>query len=135
MLWVEEDDKVRIAAAWKQWHDLTAVLCDQRMLVALKGKIYRTVIRLVLICGAEAWTLTRSEELLERSEMRILYWILGVMLKDRKRNDDIHRNVAVACVMDKVRKTRLRWYGDVQWREDDDCAKQVLEADVYGQQR
>jgi len=31
--------------------------------------------------------------------------------------------------MDKVREAKLRWYG----HEDDDCAKRMLEADVYGQ--
>ena len=61
------------------------------------------MIRPVLICGAEAWTFRRSEEeLLERTEMRILRWILGVTLKDRKRSDDIRRIIGVACVTDKV---------------------------------
>jgi len=69
------------------------------------------------------WTSRRSEEeLLERTEMRMLRWILGVMLKDRKRNDDIRRIIGAACVMDKVREVRLRWHGVTQRREDD-CAK------------
>ena len=36
----EEDIKARTVATWKKWHDLTAVLCDQRIPVALTGKIY-----------------------------------------------------------------------------------------------
>jgi len=53
--------------------------------------------------------------------------------KDRNRNDDICHITGVACVMDKVSETRLRWYGHVQQWEDDDCAKRILETDVYGQ--
>jgi len=43
----------------------------------LKGKVYKTMIRLVLMYGAEAWTVTREKGLLERMEMRMLWWILG----------------------------------------------------------
>jgi len=44
----------------------------------LKGKIYKTMIRPVLMYGAEAWTVTgREEGLLERTEMRMLQWIHG----------------------------------------------------------
>ena len=102
------------------------MLCDRRMPIAvkLKGKVYRTLIRPVLIYGSEAWTLRRrEEERLERTEMRKLRWILGLTLKDRKRNDDIRRIIGVACITDKVREARLRWYGHIQRREEDDCVK------------
>jgi len=79
----EEGIKARIAAACKKWQELTEVLCDRRMPIALKGKVYRTMIRPVLIYGSEAWTLRRREEgHLERTEMRMLCWILGLTLND-----------------------------------------------------
>ena len=57
-----------------------------KITVALKGKIYKIMIRPVMMYGAEAWTLRRKEEkLLERTEMRMLRWIgglLGISLKD-----------------------------------------------------
>ena len=92
------------------------------------------MVRPVLIYGSEAWTLRRrEEERLERTGMRMLRWILGVTLRDRKRNDDIRRILGVACITDKVREARLRWYGHVQRREEDDCVKRILEANVGGQ--
>jgi len=51
-----ENVKARVAAAWKKWHHVTGVLCELQMPVSVKGKLYRTMIRLVLICGSEAWT-------------------------------------------------------------------------------
>ena len=57
-----------------------------------------------------------------------------VIQRDRKRNDDIRRILGVSCVTDKVREARLRWYGHVQRREEDDCVKRILEANVGGQQ-
>jgi len=86
-----------------------------------------------MIYGAEAWTLRRSEEgLLERTEMRMLRWMLGITLRDRKRNDDIHHANGVCCIIDKIRESRLRWYGHVQRREDDHCVKRILKAEAYG---
>jgi len=65
--------------------------------------------------------------------MRMLRWILGLTLRDRKRNDDIRHILGVACITDKVREARLRWYGHVQRREEDDCVKRILKANVGGQ--
>jgi len=38
-------------------------------------------------------------------------------------------NIYWSCVRgfkDKVREARLRWYGHMQWREDDDCIKSTV---------
>ena len=129
-----EDITARIVAGWKKWKELSGVLCDRRMPVAVKGKVYRTMVRPVLIYGSETWTMKRrEEERLQRTEMRMLRWILGLTLRDKKRNDDIRRILGVACITDKVREARLRWFGHVQRREEEDCVRRILEADVHGQ--
>jgi len=85
--------------------------------------------RAVLIYGAEPWSPRRKEEaLLERTEKRMLWWILGVSLKDRKRIQDIRQAVGVACITDKIRDARLQWFGQVQQREDDSCVKKNHES-------
>lgn len=67
------------------------------------------MIRRVIIYGAEAWPLMRKdEELLGRTEMRMLHWILGISLKDKNRNEDIRRLVGVVCITDTVRDVCLR---------------------------
>jgi len=101
------------------------VLCDRRMPVAIKGKVYRTMVRPILIYGLETWTLIRrKEERLEKTEMRMLRWILCITLRDKKRNDDIRSILGVACITDKLREARLRWFGHVQRREKEDCVSQ-----------
>jgi len=57
---------------------------------------------------------------------------MDTWLKDRKRNDDIRYAVGVCCITDKIRESRLRWYGHVQRREDDHRLKRILETEVYG---
>jgi len=49
-------------------------------------------------------------------------------MRDKKRNVDIRHNFEVACITDKVREARR-----VQRREEEDCVRRILEADVHGQ--
>jgi len=75
------------------------------------------MMRPMLVYGAQAWTATiREEGLLERTETRMLHWILGVSLKDKKRNEVIRKMLGVACITDKIQEVRLRWYDYVMRR-------------------
>ena len=49
----EQDINNRIKAAWQKWRDLSGLVCDKKMSVRVKGKIYKTMIRPVMIYGAE----------------------------------------------------------------------------------
>ena len=50
--------------------------------------------------------------------MRMLWWILGVSLKDKTTNEVIKKALGVARITDKMQEARLRWYGHVMRRED-----------------
>jgi len=63
--------------------------------------------------------------LLEKTEIRMLWWILVVSLRDRKRREDICREVGVASIIDKVREARLRFYGHVDLREENTTTKRI----------
>ena len=55
----EKDVKARNSIAWLKWRELSGVLCDQRMPIAVRGKVYKTTVRSVMIYE---WTMRRSEE-------------------------------------------------------------------------
>ena len=64
----------RVQSRWKNWKRVAGVLCDRRMNVNIKGKVYRTVLRPTLMYGAETWALKKAhEKKLEVAEMRICY--------------------------------------------------------------
>jgi len=104
------------------------------MPIHLNGKVYKTVIRPMIMYGAEASTLTRREEgLLESTEMRMLQWILGVSLRDKKRIEVIRKKLGVASIThDKIREARMRWYGHVMRKEVENCVKRIMRAGVTG---
>ena len=114
----ELEVNLRVSAAWKKWKEITPVICDKKMPIKLKTKLYKTVVRPVMLYGAETWS-TRVKEvrLLEKTEMRMLRWIMGVSLRDRIRSEDIRAKLGVVNITEKLKEMRLRWYGHVQRSE------------------
>ncbi|VDP02745.1 unnamed protein product [Heligmosomoides polygyrus] len=86
----------RVSAAWSKWHSLTGVLCDRKIPERLKSKIYRAVIRPVLMYDAECWPATKEVETrLSVMETKMLRWTAGVTRMDCIRNDAIRQKFAV----------------------------------------
>jgi len=64
--------------------------------------------------------------------MRMLRWILRISLKNKKRNEVIRKTLRVACITDKIREARLRWYCYVIRREDENSMKRIMTGEVNG---
>ena len=108
----------RVSAAWRNWKRCSGVLCDRRMPVKLKGKVYKTVVRPALLYGAETWATTRGQEArLEVNEMRMLRWMCGVTRRDKIRNEHIRGTARVVQAFKKITEKRLKWYGHVRRME------------------
>ena len=117
----EETVRARVSAAWGKWRDISGVISDKNMPRKLKIKLYMTIIRPVLLYGAECWTVRKKEEqILEKTEMRMLRRIKGVTLRDRVKSVDIRKELGVSSIQEKVREIRLRWYGHVQRMEENE---------------
>ncbi|XP_017300796.1 uncharacterized protein LOC108252753 isoform X2 [Diaphorina citri] len=106
----------RVSAAWMNWKKMMDVLCDKRMSLKMKGKVYRTVVRL------------------EVAEMRMLRWSRGVTRLDKIRNEVIviRNKIKVTEVSKKVQERRMQWYGHVQRREENYVGKRVERMIVDG---
>ena len=49
-------------------------------------------------------------------EMRMIRWMCGFTRLDRIRNEVIRERVGVAPIEEKLRETRLRWFGHIKKR-------------------
>ena len=68
----------------ENWKRVSGVLCDRRMNVKIKGKVYRILVRPALVYEAETWALKKAQEnKLEVAEMRMLRWMCGVTMAER----------------------------------------------------
>lgn len=73
-----------------------------RMPVIVKGKVYKRMLRPVLMYSPEGDSM--EEELVKRTEMRTLGWILGVTLKEKKQNEEIRWRVGVVWTCSSKRR-------------------------------
>ena len=109
----------RVRSAWNYWRGLSGVICDKKVPVKLKNKLYKTVIRPTLIYDSECWALHRAEQqMMHTTEMKMLRWIQGKTRKDRIRNEKSRSDAMVKLITTYVTQKRLSWYGHVMRREE-----------------
>ncbi len=78
---METDREVKksVQAGWNGWRKTAAVTCDRKVSARTKGKIYKTVVRTVI--------LTKKQEAeLDAAELKMLRFALGVTRMDKIRN-------------------------------------------------
>jgi hypothetical protein len=111
-----EDVSHTIRAEWVKWRQTSGILRD-KVLNKLKGKFYRTAIKLAMMYGAECWT-TKGQHIQKISvvKMQMLHWICDHTRIDRIKNDDIRDKLGVAQIQEKLVQHRLRWFGHIQRR-------------------
>ena len=87
----------------------------------------------VLLYGATAWALTKTEERrLDAFEMGMLRSILGVRWDDFMRNDDIRERLCQTPVSLKLRKARLKWFGHMERMGEERQVKRIMQAEMQG---
>ena len=83
--------------------------------------------------GAECWTTgVKEENILEKTEMRMLRRIKGVTVKDKMKNEDIRKELGVGSIKSKARESRLRWFGHVHCREQENNLRHVMDMEIPG---
>ena len=69
---------------------------------------------------------------LQRAEMRMVRWMCGVKLKDRLPSKELRERLGVDDIALILQQNRLRWYGHVLRKDDDDWMKKCMEYEVEG---
>ena len=123
----------RIKVAWSRWRDLSGVICDKKVLVKLKSKLYKTVVRPAMLYESDCWAPRKQEEQrLHTTEMKMLMWSQGKTRKDRIKNETIRGNAKVTPINSVLTQKRLSWYGYVMRRDETHITKSTLRTKVTG---
>lgn len=96
------------------------MLCDKRMPVGLKDKVYCMVVRPAILYGLECWPIKKTQiQRLMVTKMKMIRWMCGHTRMGRIRNGVLRGLVKVTPIEDKMRETRLRWFSHVKRRNVD----------------
>ena len=93
-------------------------MCDRKMPVELKYKIFKTIIRPAMTYGSECWALKKKDEnKLNSAKMRMLRWARGKNRLDHINNEDIMKEAHAKYVQTFLENKRLNWFGHCLRRE------------------
>ena len=71
--------------------------------------------------GSETWPMKVEHELkLNRTEMSMIRWMYGVKLNERKKSEELRELLGLEPVSLMIRNSRLRWFGHVERKDDND---------------
>ena len=89
-----------------------------------------------MLYGLKTVTMTKSQEAtLENAELKMLRWSLGWTMLDKVRNERVRELANVTRFGEKVRESRLRWYGHVKMKDPEYVGNKVLEMANPGKRR
>ena len=86
----ERKIKRRVQAGWNGWKKVSGVICDRRLPIRVKGKVYSSVVRPAMVYGLETVAITKRQvEEIKVAEMKMLRFAMGVTRKDKIKNEYI----------------------------------------------
>ena len=92
-----------------KWNEVSGVMCDRKMPVELKDKVFKTIIRPEMAYGSECRAVKKKDESKPNSaEMRMLRWARGKTRLDNIRNEDIRKEAHVKPVATFLENKRLK---------------------------
>jgi hypothetical protein len=129
----ENASRVRIRSAWKKFRELSPILTERGASLKLKGKVYSACVRSALTYGSETWPMKVADrQRLERAEGMMVRYMCGVTLRDRRSSEELRQRLGIDSVSNVVRRNRLRWFGHVERKDENDWVKACQRLEVDG---
>ncbi|KAI5635541.1 hypothetical protein NE865_11715 [Phthorimaea operculella] len=126
-----EEIDIRIQNALRCSAALHKVLVSKLISRKTKIRVYKTVIRPILMYECEAWTLTLKEEnKLLVAERKIYRKMLGPTRRDDgswrvRKNRELEELVAEPNIISEIKSARIRWLGHLERMGEDRAVKRA----------
>ena len=83
--------------------------------------------------GSETWPMKVQHELkMNCTEMSMIRWMCGVKLNERKKSEELRELLGLEPVSLMIIKGRLRWFGQVERKDDNDWVKRCITWEFEG---
>jgi len=137
---VEKEIQRRILAGNGTYFAAISFFRSRLLSRATKIIVYKAIIRPVVSCGAEAWTLTKREEqavlIFERKIFRRIY---GAKYENgewkRRTNRELEEMSKGENIVKWIKGQRVRWLGHPERMEKDRMSKKVFTEELEGSRR
>ena len=124
---------VRVRCAWGKFWKLSGFLIGRGVSLKLKGKIYNACVQSVMVYGSETWSMrVEDQQRLERKKRMMIRLMCGVSVRDKISSDELRHRSGFDCASVIVRRNRLRWFGHVERKTEDDWVKKCQSVQVEG---
>ena len=129
--------ETRIRIGWNKFRQLVPLLTNKDTSLTVRGRLYSSCVRSSMLHGSETWPVRKENEVaLQRAEMRMVRCMCGVKLQDRVPSKELRGRLELEDIISVLQRNRLRWYGHVLQKEDNDWVKKCMEyeGEVLGQE-
>ena len=65
-----------ILSGWNNWKRESGVLCDRRLCLRVKRKVFKTIVRPAMVYAAETWAVKKSQYVAEMRVLKMGEWNL-----------------------------------------------------------
>ena len=120
-----------------KFRECVELLNSKRFLLKLKGMVYRSCVRSVMLYGSETWCLRENEAaILRRTERAMVTTMCGAKLMEKKRTEDLMEMLGLKETAVQMAKANgVRWYRHVLRRDDGHVLRKALEFEVRGKRK
>ena len=122
----------RTRFSWAKFRECGELLYGKRFSLKMKGRVYKSCVRPVMLYGSETWCLKENEmAILRRTERAMVRAMCGVKLRDRRNTEDLREMLGLEESVEQLaRANGVRWYGHVLRKDDEHVLRKALEFEV-----
>jgi len=123
----------RIRIGWNIFRQLVPLITNKDISLIMRGRLYNSCVTSSMLRGCETWYEGKENKVeFQWGEMRIVRWICDIMVKDRVQSKELSERLGLHDIISVLQQNRLRWYGNVLQKEDNDWMKKCMEYEVEG---
>ena len=118
----------RTRLGWVKFRECGELLNGKRFSLRMKGIVYKSCVRPVMLYGSETWCLKENEmAILRRTERAMVRAMCGVKLRDRRSTEDLREMLGLEEPLElRARANGVRWYGHVLRKDDEHVLRKVM---------
>ena len=123
-----EEVMIRIKAGWSAFGRFKDILCDRKLPMTIRRRMYNQCVIPTMTYGAETWTTTKQlEQKLMTAQRAMERRMLNITIRDKIRNSEIRKQTQVKDVIVKIKEAKWRWAGHLMRRDDNRWTKRLTE--------